>query len=244
MSMFSSATHLHQFAFDDVILDCENFRVQKAGATRDLTPRAFDVLVFLVENHGRVVEKQELFEKVWKEKFVSDNPLTRSIKEVRQAIGDSADSPRYIETVPRRGYRFVAPVSVREVVQQENDWSNAPHEALRGSLESIAHADTGEKQHSPPASRSRKLSLWHLGFIAGVILVISAALLVFSLRSKPDSLANRPVIIRNAQITTWTGLDLFPSLSPDGNAVAYSSDHNGKFEIYVRALLRGARETR
>jgi len=239
--MFSSATHLHQFAFDDVILDCENFRIQKAGETRDLTPRAFDVLIFLVENHGRVVEKQELFEKVWKEKFVSDNALTRSIKEVRQAIGDSADSPRYIETVPRRGYRFVAPVSVRELAQRESDWSKAPHEALRDSFESIAHPDTSEKQHSP-ASRSRKLSLWHLGFIAGVILALSVALLIFRLRNKPNSLANRPVITRNAQITTWTGLDLFPSLSPDGNAVAYSSDHNGKFEIYVRALLRGARE--
>ena len=96
------------YQFDNVRVDCRDFRVSKNGELRHITPRAFEVLLYLVENAGRVVGKQELFDEVWKENFVTDNALTRMIKEVRQVIGDEADAPRYIETVPKRGYRFIA----------------------------------------------------------------------------------------------------------------------------------------
>ncbi len=96
------------FCFDDVTVDEKNFRLQKAGEVRGLTPRAFDVLLYLIKQDGRLVEKQEIFEQVWKESFVTDNALTRVIKEIRQAIGDDAANPIYIETIPKRGYRFAA----------------------------------------------------------------------------------------------------------------------------------------
>ncbi|HVG38201.1 MAG TPA: winged helix-turn-helix domain-containing protein [Pyrinomonadaceae bacterium] len=98
------------YKFDDVVVDCRDFRVLKKDEPRRITPRAFEVLVFLLAHHGRVVSKQELFDQVWKESFVTDNALTRMIKEIRQVIGDAADAPRYIETVPKRGYRFMAVV--------------------------------------------------------------------------------------------------------------------------------------
>jgi serine/threonine-protein kinase len=98
------------YYFDDVTVDRQNFRIQKNDEVRSLEPRAFDLLVYLIEQRGRVVEKQELFDRVWKEAFVTDNALTRAIKEIRRAIGDDASSPRYIETLPKRGYRFIAEV--------------------------------------------------------------------------------------------------------------------------------------
>src|SRR5205809_5420390 len=98
------------YYFDDVVVDRENFRLVKGDEIRALEPRAFDLLIYLIERRGRVVEKQELFEKVWKEAFVSDNALTRAVKEIRRAIGDDAGAPRYIETLPKRGYRFIAEV--------------------------------------------------------------------------------------------------------------------------------------
>jgi TolB-like protein/cytochrome c-type biogenesis protein CcmH/NrfG len=109
------------YRFDDVVIDCENFRIQKDGVRQTLTPRGFDVLLFLIEKRERVVEKQELFEQIWKESFVTDNALTRVIKEIRRAIGDDADAPRYIETIPKRGYRFIAelkPLSDRAAILQ------------------------------------------------------------------------------------------------------------------------------
>jgi DNA-binding winged helix-turn-helix (wHTH) protein/TolB-like protein/Tfp pilus assembly protein PilF len=101
------------YRFDDVTVDCENFRVQKNGQNVILKPRDFDVLIYLIRNSGRVVEKQELFEQVWKEAFVSDNALTKIIKEIRHGLGDQADNPQYIETVPKRGYRFIGDINQR-----------------------------------------------------------------------------------------------------------------------------------
>jgi TolB-like protein len=69
------------------------------------------LLVYLIEHRGRVVEKQELFEQVWKESFVTDNALTQEIKNIRRAVGDMADAPRYIKTVHKHGYRFIAEVA-------------------------------------------------------------------------------------------------------------------------------------
>ena len=96
------------FRFDDVTVDEKNFRLEKGGDPRSLTPRAFDVLLYLIKQDGRLVEKQEIFEQVWKESFVTDNALTRVIKEIRRAIGADAGDPKYIETIPKRGYRFAA----------------------------------------------------------------------------------------------------------------------------------------
>jgi len=229
MRVITTFSSIQQFVFDDVIVDCENFRIVKAGEVRSLTPRAFDVLVFLIENQGRVVEKGELFENVWKEKFVSDNALTRSIKEIRHAIGDNAESPLYIETVPRRGYRFIATVSTSE--NADTHW--ASHSALGGQDVSVSL--------NQPATRFSKF--WSALLLAGVLLSGLTAYLVISKPWKKSTAPlPKPSVARNTQITTWTGLDLFPTISPDGNMVAYSSDHSGKFEIYVRALSPGAKE--
>jgi TolB-like protein len=96
------------YAFDDVSIDFRSFRVAKGNVTRPLTPRAFDVLRYLVEHRDRLVERRELFERFWPHVIVTDNALTRVIKEIRRALEDDAASPRYIATVPKRGFRFVA----------------------------------------------------------------------------------------------------------------------------------------
>ncbi|MEO8042123.1 MAG: winged helix-turn-helix domain-containing protein [Acidobacteriota bacterium] len=95
------------YKFGEITVDCENFRVQKDGRNVALTPRAFDVLTLLIRNEGHVIDKQTLFDQIWKENFVSDNALTRIIKEIRHALEDSADQPKYVETVTKRGYRFI-----------------------------------------------------------------------------------------------------------------------------------------
>jgi len=96
------------------VVDSENFRVTKGGEEVSLTPRAFDVLRVLLARAGKVLEKQVIFDTVWKETFVTDQALTKIIKELRHALGDPAREPRYIETIPKRGYRFIADVGVSD----------------------------------------------------------------------------------------------------------------------------------
>ena len=81
------------------------------GETRvDLSARYFDALVLLVQEHGQLVEKDRFFADVWGDVVVSDSALTQCVKDIRSRLGDDASSPRYVETVPRYGYRFIAPV--------------------------------------------------------------------------------------------------------------------------------------
>jgi TolB-like protein/DNA-binding winged helix-turn-helix (wHTH) protein/tetratricopeptide (TPR) repeat protein len=102
------------FQFDDVRVDVGNAQILKAGQPVPIEPKAFRVLVYLLENPGRVVEKDELLATVWQDTFVTENALTREIGLLRKALGDSKTGAKYIETVPTRGYRFVAKVARRD----------------------------------------------------------------------------------------------------------------------------------
>src|ERR1044071_2452077 len=135
-----AAFHYH---FDDVTVERERFVIKKSGALRSLTPRAFDVLLYLIEHRGRVVEKQEIFEHVWKETFVTDNALSRSIKEIRQTIGDDSKQAKYIETMHKRGYRFIAEVEV------SNGNKITDEEIAKGGAEESNGNGNGSKALTP-----------------------------------------------------------------------------------------------
>ena len=77
-----------------------------------LTGKPLETLIILVENHGRTVRKQELLDRVWKDTFVTEDVLTHAIGEIRRTLSDDKNDPRFVQTVPREGYRFVGDVSV------------------------------------------------------------------------------------------------------------------------------------
>src|SRR5437660_255125 len=85
-------------------------RLLRGGDPIGLTPKAFDILVALVERHDRVVDKAELMKLVWPDSFVEEANLSQTIFVLRKTLGDDADGRPFIDTVPRRGYRFAAPV--------------------------------------------------------------------------------------------------------------------------------------
>jgi DNA-binding winged helix-turn-helix (wHTH) protein len=97
--------------FGDVTVDLRGVRVMRAGSPVPLEPKTFDVLRHLIEHRDRVVTKDELLDAVWKDTFVTPNVLTRAIAQLRKALGDDAFEARYIETVAKRGYRFIAPLA-------------------------------------------------------------------------------------------------------------------------------------
>jgi TolB-like protein/DNA-binding winged helix-turn-helix (wHTH) protein/Flp pilus assembly protein TadD len=173
--------------FDDVKVDCANLRVQKGGSPRKITPRAFQVLVYLLEHHGRIVGKQELFDEVWKERFVTDNALSRIIKEIRQVIGDDADEPRYIETIPKRGYRFIAEVTDVEAETLTNGISRTrlTVEVAGSEVAPMASDHAEEIDREAPAlvtdrsrERGRLTQRWQLTAISLVALTLAAIIYV------------------------------------------------------------------
>ena len=89
-----------------VWLDLEHEQLWRGDQARHLRPKSFALLRYLVAHPGRVLSKDELVQAVWPETAISDGVLTVSITEIRQALGDAAQAPQYLETVPRRGYRW------------------------------------------------------------------------------------------------------------------------------------------
>jgi TolB-like protein/DNA-binding winged helix-turn-helix (wHTH) protein len=96
--------------FDDVEIDLEGFRLMKAGQLVQVEPKLLKVLIFLAESGGRLVGRQELIDALWGDAFVTDHVLNRAIGQLRKALGDDPKQPRYIETVPTLGYRFIGEI--------------------------------------------------------------------------------------------------------------------------------------
>ncbi len=98
------------FRFDRFVLDTANRQLLRDGAAVDLNARYLDALALLVREQGKLVSKERFLEEVWRGVPVTDEALTQCIKTLRKALNDEAGSPRFIETVPKHGYRFIATV--------------------------------------------------------------------------------------------------------------------------------------
>src|SRR5262245_66416338 len=100
-----------RFATFEVDLQAQELR--KAGLRLKLSGQPFQVLAILLEQPGTVVTREELQKRLWPDTFVDvDHNLNTAINKIREALGDSSENPRFVETLPRRGYRFIGPITV------------------------------------------------------------------------------------------------------------------------------------
>jgi len=109
----------HYYEFGPFSLDTAERLLLRDGEELSLTPKIFDLLLVLVENSGRILEKEELMKAIWPHAIVEETNLTRNISTLRKVLGESQDAHPYIETIPWRGYRFVA--SVKEVTNTNSE---------------------------------------------------------------------------------------------------------------------------
>src|SRR5580693_6907909 len=102
------------YCFGQFVLDPGRRTLSRADLPVSLTPRAFDVLLFLVHNPNRLVTKEELLQAVWGDTVVEEGNLTQYISHLRKALGDNSEDTRLIVTISRKGYQFTADVTVAE----------------------------------------------------------------------------------------------------------------------------------
>jgi TolB-like protein/DNA-binding winged helix-turn-helix (wHTH) protein len=156
-------------------LDRANHLLWRNGDRVPIAPKGFDVLSYLVEHAGRVVTQEEILEALWPETYVNPEILRKYIQEIRKALGDRPDNAEFIETLPKRGYRFVAPVT-------DESEAELPEFATSDSTEELATEDqaaeaTIEFEATPPAeSRSDKHAQWKLAIV--LILVSAGAAVI------------------------------------------------------------------
>lgn len=98
------------YRFEDVELDLSRGSLRRGGQELHLRQKTFQVLLYLIEEHERLVTKEELMERLWRDVAVTDDALAQCIMDIRRALGDDSRNPRFIKTVPKFGYRFIAPI--------------------------------------------------------------------------------------------------------------------------------------
>jgi DNA-binding winged helix-turn-helix (wHTH) protein/TolB-like protein len=151
--------------------------VYRDGKPVALTPKQVDTLLMLVREHGQVVERERLMREVWPDSFVEEGGLTRNVSAIRKALENNGDEP--IETVPKRGYRFVAPVSRKVVVVGP---------PASGPLQ--AETETPPRQVAAPLASSPTGLKW-LWLGAGVVVTVAALALLLVTRDAPGTAAPR-----------------------------------------------------
>src|SRR5262249_45402292 len=153
--MATPAGQRNVFRFGLFEADPDSGELLRQGEHVRLQDQPFRMLILLLQRPGEVVTREELREKLWPENtFVEfDNGLNVAAKKLRDALGDNADNPRFVETVPRRGYRFIAPVSVKTLR------APAPPEALPANQPSTAIVSSAAPELSPSQAWVRKYLL-------------------------------------------------------------------------------------
>src|SRR5262245_18436787 len=179
----------HLYEFDCFRLDCREGVLLSEGRRLRLEPKDLELLLVLVENHGHTVGKEELLEKVWPGTFVEEGNLARHISVLRQVLGQGQNGTQYIETVPKRGYRFVA--AVRQVDPAPAEVQ--PKESAPAAPEPIVR----------PAAR-------RLTALAAVLALTAAGWAILRWRKSP---AAPP---RYTQLTNYADSATSPGLSADG----------------------------
>src|SRR4026209_1509963 len=153
--MSHQPTHLYEFG--PFRMDAGECLLLRDGQSVPLKPKAFDVLLALVEQPGHLLEKDELMKKVWSDTFVEEANLSYNISLIRKALGEGENGQKYIETVPRRGYRFVAGVKKIRGDQESDRQEQSAQSTSDTPFEKSPGAETGESVPTRNASNFEHL---------------------------------------------------------------------------------------
>jgi len=205
------ATHVRFGAFT---LDLRSGELRKGPTRLKVPDQSLEILKALVERPGQLVTREELQQRLWPANHYVDfeHGLNAAVRRLRDALGDSADTPKYIETLPRKGYRFISTIDVEA----------AQHSAVVSPV-------------GLRAAQSRKWAFAWGSVALSIVLAVAASVLVID-RRRPPPVVSSPSSPTLTQITFDTGLQMNPSLSPDGQFVAYASNQSGDFDIWVRPV--------
>jgi DNA-binding winged helix-turn-helix (wHTH) protein/TolB-like protein/Flp pilus assembly protein TadD len=190
----------HLYEFGPFCLNADERILQHNGVTVPLTPKVLDTLLVLVENREHVVTKDDLLQTLWPDTFVEESSLTQNVSLLRRALNESGADRHYIETIPKRGYRFIAEVretrdADEDLVLRERTTTEITIEAeqLEQLSESIAVAST------PVRSRTRT-ALAAITAVFAVVATVTAGFLYI------DSRSHRPAVTRSMAVLPFKGV--------------------------------------
>lgn len=225
--------HIIRFGVFEV--DLQEAELRRSGLRQKLSPQAFEVLRAMLERPGELVTRDELRERLWPGNTTVDYELglKKCINRIRELLGDSADHPRFIETVPRRGYRFVAPVQQQEVFETRTESA-----AGKTSTPPVEIQNDPARQAETTGKRPKKVLV--AGLLSVVIAIISTWLLRNYSRHRSGAQALPPAEVTLLPLTSTEGEQTVPALSPDGSRVVFMRSARAPNESGLYAAVVGS----
>jgi len=228
----------HLYEFGQFQLDVVNSRLLRDGQVVALKPKVFDTLLTLVESRGSVISKSELMERLWPETIVEENNLTQNISALRKVFAGSNQA--YIETVPKRGYRFVA--EVREVRDDDETLIIQRHTSTQIIIEQDESGTSPQQSTAMDASlptvSSIVLTRKKLVVSAAAILLIALSVIVWTVSRSSQKF--NPSDFRFTRLADWKGepgdTGASAVFSPDGKMIAYARMKNGQRDLWVQQV--------
>ena len=237
----------HFYEFGAFRIDTVNRLLLSNGEPVALKAKAIDTLLLLIEHNGQVVEKDDLMHDLWPDSFVEEGNLTQNIYMLRKALGDG----RYIETIPRRGYRFAADVKqwdeapsdlilIREKTKTslsyEEEFEHEPPESSHPPTQDQAIIDLTSLRTILPlakvSSRPRyRILLWPALAVLAIFVIAAAVVWRRNLRPPFET-------VKLTRFTT-TGNALRAAISPDGKYIAHVIDEAGQKSVWLRQVATG-----
>ena len=238
--------------FEGFEADLHTEELSNAGGKLRLPHQSFQVLALLLEKAGGLVTRDELRAALWPSGTLVeyDQRLNTTVNRLREALGDSAEAPRFIETLPKRGYRFIAtidPPAPSLPVVPERSSQLTGSEAARAPEANIPGSDGPAAALSGTASLTDKLPMQSQSLrsrrkvLFAAAIGLSAILIAVTISMMSDRSLTRPPFGRQVvPFTSLPGKEIAPTFSPDGNHIAFAwnegADAGHQYDLYVKSL--------
>jgi DNA-binding winged helix-turn-helix (wHTH) protein/Tol biopolymer transport system component len=230
-------------SFGEFELDSLHRRLLKRGQPIALKPKAFDLLLTLIESRGEVVSKNDLLDRVWEDQFVEENNLTVHVAALRKALGETKSENRYIVTVPGSGYKFVAELNGRprttEIIEERHSFEHVVFEE-EIAVKTGEHDISSQETRSAPLNTSKTLRsvTSRYRMVTGLIIATTVVGLIAGSYFLGPRLSARfasatPFVRHTTRQLTTNGKVGLAALSPDGKLFAYTIDDLGQKSLWL-----------
>lgn len=230
------------FAVGRALIQPSLNRISAGGQVTQVEPKVMQVLTLMAARPGAVVPRETFLEEIWPGAG-DDYLLNRSVSELRKIFGDDVQSPRYIETIRKTGYRLIAPIAPARVAAAVSGTAAAapPDSEPRGNggpAEPAPVAGFYGRALSAARSALQAAPLLSGGLIAGAVGAVVIGLAIAATRSPPENGARIAERYDIRPLTSFVGREYEPALSPDGSRVAFIWDNGtgGTFDVYVKTV--------